>query len=679
MKFDTEPPTRPPRPAPQAASPRNLRVRRLSRSGQGRDFVGEFLGASDSSSLGLTLNLQLSTFNRVSFLSPSSPHLCVLCGENSLSSRSSPIPRHLPLTAKSFTIRTSETPLPQPLYNPHLQASLGSAGNKGLMTPLESALTRNSPVSLLESALTKTGGWGVRSIPVRRKRETRRYKGRTVSGFDLAGGGVPGHGRAPEIRFVGHVAGQRGVMAEDGVLRRRLAVLHALEEFPEMRFFLVPGDPAIRESFGDWFFAGLRIVLRMPLLEVSLTHGPRIADGVIARRLILARLREVGNGGFRDFQDSLGALETVNLRRFAAEIQAQIDRGASVIEKRGLDIRHVAPVRETQNTAESHGALGRFVPAEHVIYAADEVDEQISRDASAVFFPAAPARENLGIKFALWHVALPGVPIDCGRRRIRRRRIFPGAGGVVAAERALHQSECADNAAREKLFCFCADDRAHALRSDLHDASGFLRGGHHRNAVGGGMGHRLFAINVFARADGIDDNFFVPVIRHGGDDAIDFLVVEEFLIAARRRNFRAGDFLGEGVAPVVEIGGSDALDARQLNGVREEAGTLHADADDAEAYAVARRDGARRQRNLFWIQDHRARGYVRTGGAGAALEEFTAGKIFFHFALLEEIESRRLKVKSRKSKTKVADDCDEKPQASRQDRNKFPPELQQRK
>src|SRR6266566_4696753 len=64
-------------------------------------------------------------------------------------------------TSKSFTIRTSKTPLPQPLYNPHLQAPLGSAGNKGLITPLESALTKNPPVSRLESALTKTGGWGV--------------------------------------------------------------------------------------------------------------------------------------------------------------------------------------------------------------------------------------------------------------------------------------------------------------------------------------------------------------------------------------------------------------------------------------------------------------------------------------------------------------------------------------
>ncbi len=171
------------RPAPQAASPRNLCVRRLSRSGRGvgarPDFVGEFLGALDSSSLGLTFNLQsevrrlsrpeiptrpgLSTFNRVSFPSPSSPHLCalcVLCGENSSSFRSSLIPRHSPLATKSFTIRTSKTPLPQLLYNPHLRAPLGSAGNKGLITPLESALTKNSPVTSLESALTKTGGWG---------------------------------------------------------------------------------------------------------------------------------------------------------------------------------------------------------------------------------------------------------------------------------------------------------------------------------------------------------------------------------------------------------------------------------------------------------------------------------------------------------------------------------------
>jgi len=198
----------------QATPLRNLCVRRLPRlsrpcRGLGRGvpprslltFNFELLTSSSSifqpldfSSLGLTLNFQsevtkisrskipggsgpeiparsgLSTFNRV-FFSPSSPHLCALCvrclprpgrgGENSLSFRSSLIPSHSPLATNSFTIRTSKTPLPQLLYNPHLQAPLGSAGNKGLITPLESALTKNHPITSLESALTKRWGVGV--------------------------------------------------------------------------------------------------------------------------------------------------------------------------------------------------------------------------------------------------------------------------------------------------------------------------------------------------------------------------------------------------------------------------------------------------------------------------------------------------------------------------------------
>src|SRR6266566_6091703 len=180
--------------APADLPPRSVCLPRL---GRGPELLGELVGALDSASLGLTLNLQsevrrlsrpeiptwsgLSTFNRVSFLFPSSPHLCalcVLCGENSSSFRSSLIPRHSPLTTNSFIIRTSKTPLPQPLYNPHLRAPLGSAGNKGLITPLESALTstagnkglitplesaltKNSPASLLESALTERWGVGV--------------------------------------------------------------------------------------------------------------------------------------------------------------------------------------------------------------------------------------------------------------------------------------------------------------------------------------------------------------------------------------------------------------------------------------------------------------------------------------------------------------------------------------
>ena len=127
-------------PAPADLPPRSVCLPRL---GRGPELLGELVGALDTSFLGLTLNLQsevrrlsrpeiptrsgLSTFNRVSFLSPSCPHLCalcVLCGENSSSFRSSLIPRHSPLATNSFTIRTSKTPLPQLLYNPHLRKIL---------------------------------------------------------------------------------------------------------------------------------------------------------------------------------------------------------------------------------------------------------------------------------------------------------------------------------------------------------------------------------------------------------------------------------------------------------------------------------------------------------------------------------------------------------------------------
>src|SRR5882724_2959672 len=270
------------------------------------------------------------------------------------------------------------------------------------------------------------------------------------------------------------------------------------------------------------------------------------------------------------------------------------------------------------------------------------MDEEIAGDAGAVFPPAAPARENFSIKETLGDGALPGVPIESLRRAIRRRRIFPGAAGIVAAERAFDKIEIADDAGGEELFGFGAEDGADALRTDLYDAAGFFCGGDHGEAVSRGVGHRLFAIDVFAGVDGVHDDLLVPMIGNGGDDAVDFLVVEEFFVPARGWNFLADNFLGERVAAVVEITGGDAFDTGELNGAGEQAGALHADANDAEADAVAGSDGGGGQRNFFGIEDDGARGDESAGGAGAAMQEFAAGKIFFHDALLKKVESSKL-------------------------------------
>ena len=96
---------------------------------------------------------------------------------------------------------------------------------------------------------------------------------------------------------------------------------------------------------------------------------------------------------------------------------------------------------------------------------------------------------------------------------------------------------------------------------------------------------------------------FVPVIGHRGDDAVDLLVVQQLLIAARRRQVGAGDFAGERVAAIVEIAGGGALDTRQRDGPCEQAGALHPDADHAEAHAVARghlTSGVAERRGLEW-------------------------------------------------------------------------------
>jgi hypothetical protein len=53
---------------------------------------------------------------------------------------------------------------PQPVCNQHLRTPPGSAENTGLITLLESALTKNAPATPLESALPKNRGEGGRNV-----------------------------------------------------------------------------------------------------------------------------------------------------------------------------------------------------------------------------------------------------------------------------------------------------------------------------------------------------------------------------------------------------------------------------------------------------------------------------------------------------------------------------------
>src|ERR1700682_2069255 len=137
-----------------------------------------------------------------------------------------------------------------------------------------------------------------------------------------------------------------------------------------MRFNVVPGISAIVEPFESWFLPGGRIVLLVPLLEIGFTQLARKTYRVVAPTGVFASLRRISNRVFSHFQVALRAMETINLRRLATEIQAEIHGNLAVLKKRGMHVGHVSTVVETQNSAHGHDALWRLINSDHVLHAA---------------------------------------------------------------------------------------------------------------------------------------------------------------------------------------------------------------------------------------------------------------------------------------------------------------------
>ena len=51
---------------------------------------------------------------------------------------------------------------------------------------------------------------------------------------------VPVHGNLSEVGFIGHVAGQSGVVTEDGIFDHGRPCTHRLKEIPQVRLFVIP-------------------------------------------------------------------------------------------------------------------------------------------------------------------------------------------------------------------------------------------------------------------------------------------------------------------------------------------------------------------------------------------------------------------------------------------------------
>src|SRR2546425_50687 len=404
---------------------------------------------------------------------------------------------------------------------------------------------------------------------------------------------IPSNASLPEVGLVRHMTRERGMVAEHDVLRHRFPGPHGVKVGGEMRGLFVDVGPANRNGFLHALLPRLRVMLLMPLLLVGLAQRPRVAAGIVAWPVVLAGLWREMNLRARHLHQALGAVEAVGLRRLCSEIEPHRHGQVAVVIDHDVHVGHVAAVFPAADAADRCRLRRRLIHSRHEQHPADQVNQQIARQAGAVLFPAAPAREDLGIEGPFRDRSLPGVPVERLWREIGRRRILPGAGGVVPAKPSFDHHHLAEYALRDHVFRLRADLRADALRADLYNAATLFRGIDHRHAVGGAVRHRFLAVDVFPGADRIDDDLLVPVIRHRGHDAIDVLVGKQLLVATRDRQIRPHDLARERVAAIVEVGGASAFDAGQLYRRRQQTAALHAHSDHPEPHAIARRDAAR--------------------------------------------------------------------------------------
>src|SRR5262249_200448 len=119
----------------------------------------------------------------------------------------------------------------------------------------------------------------------------RRKRSGALDGFR---GRIPSDPALPEVGFICHVASQRGMMTEHCILHHRFSALDGAEEIPQMRLHVIEIISLVVGGFCEWFLAGLRIVLCMPLLQILLAHGPWEAHRIVAGRGVLASLRRIG-------------------------------------------------------------------------------------------------------------------------------------------------------------------------------------------------------------------------------------------------------------------------------------------------------------------------------------------------------------------------------------------------
>src|SRR6266581_2783339 len=185
------------------------------------------------------------------------------------------------------------------------------------------------------------------------------------------------------------------------------------------------------------------------------------------------------------------------------------------------------------------------------------------------------------------------IPVNRFFAGVGRDGIDPGAAGRIAVPVRVDGKNFTELARIVNLFRLGVEDGADALAADGDHAIVLVRGFHHGESVFDGVRHGLLAVTVFAGGASIFENVPVLVIHGGDENRINILAIEDRAVVAGGGN--AGilyRFLGGGVAAVVEIADSHALDAGHIERSLEVFASANAGADGGEADGVDGRNAA---------------------------------------------------------------------------------------
>ena len=258
------------------------------------------------------------------------------------------------------------------------------------------------------------------------------------------------------------------------------------------------------------------------------------------------------------------------------------------------DVGYVAAVVPVAQAAGGEDAFGAQ-RVEDAVGAAEEVDEEVARHAGAVVAVVAPAEEAGGVEGAVAGVLEEGVPVDGLRGGVAGDGILPGAEGVEAVVKGFHEHQLAEVAAAVDLPRLLGEDGTHPLTAHDQDAGVAFFGGEHGFAFVEPLHQRFLAVDVLAGVQRLDGDGIVPVVGGGHDDGVHVLPRQDLAVVAGEEYLVAVHFPGPFQVSGVEVAGGHQLHPFVLEGRREVAEALDAEADAGEVDAVVGGEGRGRE------------------------------------------------------------------------------------